>query len=378
MKPPHRCLLALLVCALVTPLHAADMYVYFGTNRAGPGIGFSLAHFDTDTGVLSQPKFLTEAVKPAFFAIHPDGRHLYSVNSGSPGGVSAYAIDPASGNLTLLNRVPSGGDDANYICLDQTRHFVLVANYEDGSVSAFALEPDGRIGARTAYIRHTGSSVNPTRQKHPYVHSIIISPDNRFALAADLGVDRLFVYRFDAATGSLAPNDPPFATVAPGSGPRHVKFHPNGRWVYLINEMGCTLAVFSWDPARGALAAIETVPTLPAGFTGVNNCAEVIIHPNGRFLYASNRGHNSLAVFAIDQATGRLTLVEHTPSRGIKPRNFSFDPTGRWIVCSNHDSNNAVVFRVDGATGRLTPVGEPVSLFSPFCQRFLPVAQPQG
>jgi 6-phosphogluconolactonase len=370
---PLRLATLLLLAAAGSALAARDMYVYFGTHRAGPGRGFSLAHFDSDTGVLTTPKFLLEAVEPAFFVIHPDGQHLYSINSGAPGGVSAYAIDPPTGRLTLLNQVPSGGDDANYICLDRTGRFAFVANYSGGNLSAFALEPDGRIGVRTAFDQHTGHSVDPKRQTHPYVHSIIIDAANRFVLAADLGVDRLFVYRFDATTGALTPNDPPFATVAPGSGPRHVKFHPNGRWVYLINEMGCTITAFAWDSARGGLSAIETVTTLPAGFKGINHCAEVVVHPNGKFLYGSNRGHDSLAVFAIDPATGRLVLIEHTPSRGSKPRNFEFDPTGKWIVCTNHDSDNAVVFRVDEGTGRLTLVGEPVSVPFPFCARFLPV-----
>jgi 6-phosphogluconolactonase len=367
-------LAALLLLGASGPMLAArDMYVYFGTHRAGPGRGFSLAHFDSDTGVLTAPKFLLEAVEPAFFVIHPDGRHLYTVNSGAPGGVSAYAIDPETGHLGLLNQVPSGWEDASYVCLDQTAHYVFVANYTGGNVAAFALDPGGRIGARTAFAQHSGRSIDPKRQTHAYAHSIIIDPTNRFVLVADLGVDRLFVYRFDVATGALTPNDPPYAAVAPGAGPRHATFHPNGRWVYLINEMGCTVTAFAWDSARGSLTEIQTIPTLPADFHGINTCAEVVVHPNGKFLYGSNRGHDSIAIFAIDQATGRLTPVEHVPTRGKWPRNFAFDPTGRWILVTNHNSDNAVVFRVDGGTGRLTPVGEPVSVPFPFCERFLPV-----
>ena len=351
----------------------ADMYVFFGTHSSGPGIGFSLAHFDTGTGALTRPQFAVEAVQPAFFVIHPDGRHLYTCNSGSPGGVSAYVIDPRTARLTLLNKEPSGGGDASYISLDQTGRFVFVANYDGGNIACFAIESDGSIGARTAFVQHTGHSVNPVRQTHPYAHSIIVDPTNRFVLAADLGVDRLYVYRFDGMTGALTPNDPPFAAVNPGSGPRHVTFHPNGRWVYLINEMGCTVTAFGWDSSRGALTEFQTVPTLPAGFTGISTCAEVLVHPNGRFLYGSNRGHNSIAVFAIDPASGRLTPVEHVSTQGKAPRNFAFDPTGNWIVCTNHDSNNAVVFRVDAATGRLTQTGQPVPVPAPYCERFLPV-----
>ena len=372
-KPLLRLVLLLAAAAFAVPLPAADVYVYFGTHSRGPGIGFSVAHFDTDTGALTQPRFLTEAVEPAYFVIHPDGRHLYTCNSGSPGGVSAYEIDRATGQLTLLNKEPSGGGDASYVCLDQTGRFVLVANYEGGNIAVFALQPDGRIGGRTAFAQHTGSSVDPKRQTHAYAHSIIVDPTNRFALVADLGLDRLFVYRFDEKNGSLRPNDPPFATVRPGSGPRHVKFHPNGRWVYLINEMGCTVTAFNWDSAHGALTEFQTISTLPADFKGASTCAEIKVHPNGRFLYGSNRGHDSLAVFAIDSTTGRLAPLEYVSTRGKIPRNFTFDPTGRWILCTNHGSDNAVVFRVDATTGRLTPAGQPVSVPSPFCERFLPV-----
>ena len=369
-----RLVFAVLAVACVSSLAAgADMYVFYGTHRAGPGIGFSVGHFDTDTGVLTTPRFDVEAVEPAFFVIHPDGRHLYTCNSGSPGGVSAYAIDPKNAHLTLLNKEPSGGDDASYVCLDRTGRFVFVANYSGGNLAGFAIKPDGSIGARTAFAQHTGSSVDPQRQTHAYAHSIIVDPTNRFVLTADLGVDKLFVYRFDEKTGALTPNDPPFAAVKPGSGPRHVTFHPGGRWVYLINEMACTVIAFNWDTARGALTQFQTVSTLPTDFKGVNTCAEVLVHPNGKFLYASNRGHDSIAVFAIDPASGRLTPVERVSTQGRTPRNFAFDPTGKWIVCSNHGSDNAVVFRIDETTGRLTQTGQPVPVPFPFCERFLPV-----
>jgi 6-phosphogluconolactonase len=370
------------LCLVLSALAAAsasscaagsDMYVFFGTHSSGPGIGFSVAHFDTDTGVLTTPQFDVEAVEPAFFLIHPDGRHLYTCNSGSPGGVSAYVIDPRTAHLTLLNKVPSGGGDPSFVSLDQTGRFLFVANYSGGNIAAFELKADGSIGTRTAFVQHTGHSVNPTRQAHAFAHSIIVDPTNRFVLAADLGADKLFVYRFDENTGSLAPNDPPFAPVKPGSGARHSRFHPNGRWVYLINELSSTVIAFDWDSARGALTEFQTVSTLPADFKGVSNCAEILVHPNGKFLYGSNRGHNSIAVFAIDPASGRLTPVEFVSTQGKIPRNFAFDPTGKWILCTNHDSNNAVVFRVDDATGRLTQAGSPVTVPSPFCERFLAV-----
>ena len=352
---------------------AADMFVFFGTHRTGTNVGFSLAHFDTDTGELTKPEFLTPANAPAFFEIHPDGRHLYTCNSGAPGAVSAYEIEPHTGQLTFLNREPAGGSDTSYISLDRSGHYALAANYDGGNIAVFALKPDGSLGERTAFIQHTGNSVDPRRQTHAYAHSIVTDPGNHFALVADLGVDKVFVYRFNEQDGSLKPNDPPFTRVALGSGPRHLKFHPNGHWVYVINEMASTVIGFNWNAAAGTLQEFQTSYTLPLDYGGASTCAELVVHPNGKFLYASNRGHDSLAVFAIDPKTGRLKLVEHVSSGGKIPRNFSFDPTGKWILCSNHGSDNAVVFRVDENTGKLTSTGQSVSVPYPFCQRFLPV-----
>ena len=373
MKTVSSIALTMLAAATVNPAQATDLLVYFGSHSSGPGIGFSLAHFDTETGALTKPEFLLEAKEPAFFVIHPDGRYLYTCNSGSPGGVAAYGIEPHTGRLTYLNHQLAGGGDPSYISLDQTAHHVFVANYDGGNIAAFKLKPDGSLGDWTAFRQHTGKSVHPQRQTHAYAHSIIPAPTNQHVLVADLGVDKVFVYRFDAQDGSLKPNDPPSITIAPGSGPRHVKFHPNGRWVYLINEMASTVAAFNWDSATGTLTEFQTISTLPADFKGTSTCAELEVHPNGRFLYGSNRGHDSLAVFAIEPATGRLSSVEHVPSGGKTPRNFAFDPTAKWIVCTNHNSNNAAVFRVDENSGRLTATGAPVSVPGPFGLQFLPV-----
>jgi len=373
MKTLRLFCLVLFAVPLIRSVPAADTFVYFGSHSSGPGIGFSRARFDIETGALAKPEFLLEAKEPAFFVFSADGSRLYTCNSGTPGGLSAYAVEPHTGNLKLLNRVLAGGGDTSYISLDRTGRHVLVANYDGGNIAVFALKPDGAIGDWTAFDQHAGRSVNPRRQTHAYAHAIILDPTNRFVLVPDLGVDRLFVYRFDEKSGALTPNDPPFASIAPGSGPRHVRFHPNGRWVYLINEIASTIVAFAWNTGDGTLTPFQTATTLPAVFSGVSTCAELEIHPNGRFLYGSNRGHDSLAVFAIDQDTGRLTPVEHVPSGGKTPRNFAFDPTGRWIVLTNQDSGNAVVFRVDAATGRLTRTGDPVSVPSPFCERFLTV-----
>ena len=374
-KHKHDLFLILIALLLVTlSANAADMFVYFGTQRSGPGIGFSLAHFDTDTGVLTKPEFIMEAVQPAYFVIHPDGKHLYVCNSGKTNNlVSAYEINPKTGKLTLLNQKSTGSFGPNYITLDQTARYALVANYYGGSVAVLPIKPDFSLGDRTGFDQHTGHGVNPERQMHPFAHSIVVDPSNQFAVNADLGVDKLFVYRFNEKDGSITPNDPPFATVKPGSGPRHVKFHPNSKWVYVINEMGCSVTGFNWNATKGSLTEFQTIATLPEGFTGTNTCAELQFHPNGKFLYGSNRGHDSIVVYAIDQATGKLSLVERISSQGKWPRNFTFDPTGKWMLVSNHNSDNAVVFRVDGNTGKLTQVGQPVQVPYPFCMRLLTV-----
>lgn len=376
-KHKHDSFLISLALSLVAlSVSATDMFVYFGTQKSGPGIGFSLAHFDTDTGKLTKPEFIMEAVQPAYFVIHPDGRHLYVSNSGKTNDmVSAYEINPKTGKLTLLNQKSTGSVGANYVTLDQAARYVFVANYYGGSVAVLPIKPDFSLGDRTGFDQHTGKSVNPERQTKPYAHSVVVDPSNRFALVADLGVDKVFIYRFNEKDGSITPNDPPSATVKPGSGPRHVKFHPSGKWVYVINEMACTVTGFNWDATKGSLTEFQTIPTLPEGFTGTNTTAELQFHPNGKFLYGSNRGHDSIVVYAIDQATGKLTLVERVSSQGKWPRNFTFDPTGKWMLVANHNSDNVVVFRVDETTGKLKQVGEPVSVPFPFCMRLLPVQQ---
>lgn len=351
----------------------AEFDVFFGTHNTGPGHGFSVARFDSDTGNLTVPRFVQQADSPAFFVLSTDGRHLYSVNSGNNDGLSAYAVDAATGNLTFLNRVDTGGGDPSYVSLDKTGRFALVANYSGGSVAVFAVQPDGSLGNRTAFIQHTGHSVNPQRQTHAYAHSIITDPSNRYAIVCDLGLDKVFVYRFDAQTGTLTPNDPPFAAAHPGSGPRHPAFSPDGKYLYVIHEMGSIITQFAWDGNAGTLKELATVSTLPPDFKGTSTCAEIQILANGKFLYASNRGHDSIAVFAIAPADGSLTPIQWIPSGGKTPRNFAFDPTGQWLLATNHGSNNAVVFRIDQTTGKLTQQGDPVPIVYPFCERFLAV-----
>ena len=257
------------------------MYSYSGK---GPQYGFSLAHFDTQTGKLSTPVFIQKAVAPAYFVLRPDGKRLYTCNSAPGSGLSAYAIDPSTARLTFLNEKPSGGGDPSYCSLDATGKFAMVANYDGKSISVYAVLPDGSLGERTAFVEHTGTSVNPTRQTQPRPHCICVDPTNRFVLVPDLGVDKLYVYLFDSKTGTLQPNDPAFASVLPGSGPRHVTFHPNGRIAYLINEMGSTIIRFEWDSKKGVLTQFETISALPKDFKGTSSCAEILVHPSGKFV----------------------------------------------------------------------------------------------
>ena len=258
------------------------------------------------------------------------------------------------------------------MAVDQSGKCLLVANYGNGSIAALPIQPDGALGEPGAIIQHHGSSVNPTRQAGPHAHFIIPDPANRFALTCDLGLDQVLVYRLDPAKPALVPNDPPFAPVKPGSGPRHLAFHPSGRFVFLISEIGSTLTAFAYDAKRGALQELQTVSTLPEAFAGKSSCAEVQVHPSGKFVYGSNRGHDSIAVFAFDASTGKLTYVEHQPTQGKIPRHFAFDPTGQWLLAENQDSDNIVVFRVDARTGRLSATGQTVSVGAPVCAIFVP------
>ncbi len=366
-----RILSVLLVVVLSTPAKGADTFVYFGSHGSGSHIGFSLAHFDTETGMLTQPVFLEEAVAPAYFIIRPDGRRLYTCNSAPGSSVSAYAIDPTTAKLTLLNEQPSGGGDPSYVSLDPSSRYLMVANYRGGSVAVFALRPDGSIGQRTGFIQHVGASLDPDSPSHAHAHSILYDPGHHFVLSADLGLDKIFVYRLSQATGALTPNKPDSASFASGSGPRHIAFDPQGRYVYAINQTANSIVRFGWKARRGILTRFESVSTLPDGFKGENTGAELLMHPSGKFLYATNRGSNTVAVYAVQSATGRLVPIQFIPTQGRTPRNAEFDPTGKWLLVSNQDSSNATVFRIDQVTGHLTQNGDPVSVPTPFCERFL-------
>ena len=358
------------------PHAAASVLVYFGTYTGGASRGIYVARFDAASGRLSDPRLAAEVVSPAFLALHPDGRFLYAVNEvgsfqGQPGGaVSAFSIDPESGGLTLLNQESTRGGGPCHLVVDHSGRALLVANYGGGSISALPIRPGGELDPASAFIQHSGSSVNPRRQSAPHAHGIYLDPDNRFALVPDLGIDKVLVYRWNPTTFALESNEPPAADLTPGAGPRHLVFHPEGRFVYVINELLNTITGFAYDPQAGALRDIQTIATLPEDYDGENSTAEIVVHPSGRFLYGSNRGHNSLAIYAIDPTTGTLKLLGHENTRGRTPRNFAIDPSGRWILVANQDSHNVVTFRVDSETGLLRAMDHSVAVQAPVCVLF--------
>ncbi|HTV58252.1 MAG TPA: lactonase family protein [Verrucomicrobiae bacterium] len=382
MRLSRRLVLLFLALAVALSVHAAGAakyLVYVGTYTNHGSKGIYAYRFDTESGALDSLGLAVETPQPSFLAASPSGRFLYSVNEldqfdGKPsGGVSAFSIDSATGRLTLLNQVSSLGPGPAYITLDRTGRFVFVANYTEGSVAVFRLSPDGNVGASTAYVRHDGSSVNPERQEGPHAHCVLLSPDNRFALVADLGLDQVFVYPFDASRGTLG--QPRIVKVAPGSGPRHLAFGANGKFVYLISEMRSTITVYSYNSSDGAMHRVQTISSLPPGFKGSSTAAEIVVHPSGKFLYASNRGDDCIAGFAVDSTKGTLAPIEYVPTGGKTPRNFAVDPSGEWLLAANQDSNNVVTFRINRKTGRLTQAGAPIEVFSPAMVDFVQPAK---
>lgn len=365
------------LCA--SPAAEAQMFrVYFGTYTGKDSRGIYQATFDAATGKLGEPSLAGEAVNPSFLAIHPSGKFLYAVGEiadfegQKTGGVTAFAIDPATGNLTRLNQQSSMGTGPCHITVDKAGTTAFVANYGGGSCASLPIGPDGKLAPAASGIQHEGKSVNEKRQTAPHAHSINLDPANRFAFVADLGLDKVLVYKVDAAKHTLTPNTPPSASVAPGSGPRHFAFHPSGKTAYVINELANTVTAFAYDAEKGVLTEIQTINTLPADFTGTSYTAEVVAHPSGKFLYGSNRGHDSLAVFQID-AAGKLTAAGHVPTGGKTPRNFNVDPTGKWILAGNQGSGTVTVFAVDQGTGMLTPTGQSINVGAPVCLRFLAI-----
>jgi 6-phosphogluconolactonase len=358
------------------------MYVGTYTEQDSTSKGIYAYRFDSATGQVLPVGLAAETINPSFLAIHPNHRFLYAVNElkdytgQKSGAISAFAVDRTTGKLTLLNQVASHGSDPCYVSLDKTGKFLMVANYTGGSVAVFPLLEDGRLGEASAFVQHTGHGTNPERQEAPHAHSIDVSRDNRFAIVDDLGLDATLSYHFDAVKGSLTPQSNTEATVAkaaPGAGPRHYALHPNGKFAYVINEMASTVSAFRYDAGTGELRPLQTISALPKDYSGRREAAEIQVHPSGKFLYASNRGHDSIAVFAIDRIKGTLTPIEYVSTRGAGPRHFEFDPTGSLLFAANEKSDDIVTFRINPQTGRLTPTGKTLEVSQPVCIKFVPV-----
>lgn len=360
---------------MLLPLASLLIFVGTYTPKDGASRGIYAVRLDPVTGAFGEPIVAAETPNPTFLAAHPNGRVLYALSeSATAAAAASFAIDAASGTLALLNKEASGGGGFCYIGLDMTSRVLVGISYGSGQVGSFPLDPEGRIGPMATLLKTAGTlGPNKDRQNAPHAHSATFSPDNRFAYVCDLGLDKILRYRIDHETGGLSLDRE--TSTAPGAGPRHSKFSGNGRFFHVINELNSTITTYDCDPASGDLTPKQTVPTLPAGFKGTSICAEIRVHPNGRFVYGSNRGHDSLAVFARDEATGTLTPVAIVPSGGKHPRNFELSPDGAWLVCANRDSDNLVSFKVDAATGRLTPTGSAVTVPQAVCVLFAPVGR---
>ncbi len=369
--------MALSLFSVASAAEPGKLRVYFGTYTGENSRGIYTSDLDLATGKLSEPRLAAEAVSPSFLAIHPSGHWLYAVseiddlNGRKTGGVSAFAIE-TDGGLRLLNQQPSEGRGPCHVTVDPTGKFALVANYGSGSAAALPIGADGRLGPASSVVQHEGKSVNPQRQEGPHAHSINLDAAGRYAFVADLGLDQVKIYRFDPANGKLVPADPAFVTLQPGAGPRHFAFHPQGDRAYVNNEMSSTITALHYAPEAGALQETQTLSTLPEGAAQPNNStAEVQVHPSGRFVYVSNRGHDSIAAYSIDPNSGRLTALGNTPTGGRTPRNFGIDPTGQFLLAANQGTDNVVVFKIDPDTGKLTPTGQEIEVGAPVCVKYL-------
>jgi 6-phosphogluconolactonase len=377
------------------PAPSGEYFVYFGTYTRFAYIvdglpageshskGIYVSRFQPATGKVSKPELAAEIANPSFLAVHPNQRFLYAATEGPnldhESYVSAFAIDPSTGKLHLLNTLPTGGASTCYLSIDKTGHYVLMANFGSSSVTVLRINDDGSLGEQTAFMKHLGKGKDPFFQSKAHPHSINVSPDNRYAVVSDLGVDKVFVYRFDAATGALSPDNPPFVDADPGSGPRHFVLDAAGKFGYSLQEMSGFVSVLAWDPSKGTLTKVQEAKTLAPDFVGSNDSAEIAIHPNGKFLYESNRrfrgpnlwGPDTIGVFSIDTEKGTLTEVEQVAPGGATPRNFAIDPTGAYLFSANQVSGNVLVFRVDSSTGRLTPTSTDLKLDVPVCIVFV-------
>jgi 6-phosphogluconolactonase len=354
----------------------AGVLVYAGTYTGKGSEGVYVYRLDSSTGALIPAGKAPRLENPSFLAIDPKGRCVYAVREFGRGGGAVVALsrNAATGELAILNEQPSGGQGPCYVTVDREGRFLLAANYGSGHVAMLPIADDGRLQPAGSVVHHEGSSVNPTRQKEPHAHSIVLDAANRYALSADLGIDKVMVCRFDSEHGKLLPNDPPFVRCEPGSGPRHIAFAPAGKYVYVIEEISSTVEVFAYDADAGTLKPLQRISTLPEGFAGASTAADIHVHPSGRFLYGSNRGHNSIAIFAIDGKTGKLRPLGHESTQGKTPRNFAIDPSGTFLLAANQDSDTIVSFRINQDTGALTPTGQVCRVSMPVCVKMTPAS----
>ena len=354
------------LAAVVLAWGATDdrLLVLVGTYTGPKSDGIYAFRFDPHTGALAPAGLAARTESPSFLVQHPNRRWVFAVNETETlagqrtGGVSGFTLDAAAGRLTPINQQPSEGAAPCHLTIDATGHFVLVANYTGGNLAVLPIDAKGALGHAVTIVQHAGSSVNKERQAGPHAHAVVLSADNRYLLAADLGLDRVLAYRFAPDRGDLTRLEDGGAELAPGAGPRHIALDAAGRHLYAINELNSTVTMFDWNADTAAATSRQTVSTLPDDAKVENSTAEIEIHPSGRFLYGSNRGHDSIAVFAIDASTGRLTRTAVVPTRGKEPRHFSLDPSGRWLIAANQNTDTLAVFRVDQQTGGLEPVGD--------------------
>lgn len=360
--------LMLSMLVMAGSLLAADYDVYVGTYTKGDSRGIYRVKLDGATGKLTAKALSATSENPAFLALHPSGKYLYAANEiGTMGKVSAFSISPDSGALTFLNDASAQGGGTCHLTVDKTGRHVLAANYGGGSVAVLPILPDGRLKEASDFVQHNGSSVDPRRQKGPHAHGIYVDEANRHVYVPDLGLDKVLIYKFNAGSGKLTPADPAAGTVTPGSGPRHFALHPKADFAYVINEMTCNVTAFSRDAKSGALTEIQTISTLPEGASVLPafSTAELEMHPTGKFLYGSNRGHDTIVVYAVEAKTGQLTLVQHIPTGGKTPRNFGISPDGKWLIAANQGSASLVVFKIDPKTGKLSETGNTAEVPNP-------------
>lgn len=353
--------------------------ILFGTGKIldGKGEGIYVYRMDSVSGAMEFITTISGTTNPSYLAFNADCSHLYAVNElksyqdEPTGTVSAFAVDSKTGQLTFLNKKPTHGTDPCHLTVDKTGKHVLLANFMSGSVCVLPIQADGSLGDASDFIQHRGAGIDPARQQGPHAHAVTLDDANRYAFVPDLGLDKTLIYRFDAESGKLAPNEAPWVAVKPGAGPRHLVFHPKGRYAYLINELDSTVTAYGYDGDNGKLHDLQTISTLPEDYRGSSTCADLQVAPSGEFLYGSNRGHDSIVIYKIDRSTGRLNCIGHESTRGNTPRNFAIDPDGNFLLAANQDSDTIVTFHIDPQSGELHPTGQVTEVPTPVCVKIM-------